>query len=174
MENHAVPVVVNNVVLCGASRWESRCERCASRCVPLWAMLRQWLWITMCYTEPMVLNHCELCWASGCETLWVMLRYWLWIIVSNAEPVVVNHCVLCWAGCVGIMVCYAKPVVVNQCVMLSRVCGNQCVLFWASGWESRWESYASGCESWCILLSQWLWITMSYYVPVGVNHCYLC
>ena len=135
-------------------------------------MLSQWVWIMVCYAEPVVVNHCELCWASGCETLWVMLRYWFWIIVSNAEPVVVNHCVLCWAGCVGIMVCYPNPVVVNHCVMLNRVCGNQGVLFWVSGWESRCECYVS--ELWWVVLSQWLWITVCYFEPLVVIHCKFC
>jgi hypothetical protein len=78
------------------------------------------------------------------------------------------------SGCVGITVCYANPVIVNDCVMLSWVCGNHGVLFLASGWESRCECRASGCESWWIILSQWLWITMCYSVPVGVNHGELC
>jgi hypothetical protein len=160
MANHAVPVVVNNVVLCGASRWESRCERCASRCVPLWAMLRQWLYITICYTKPVVLNHCELCWASGCETLWVKLRYcceslwvmlsqWLWIIVCYAEPDVwESWCVmlsqwlwiivLCWAGCLGINMCYSEPVVGNHGVNPMPVGVNHDAFCWASGCESLW------------------------------------
>jgi hypothetical protein len=76
-----------------------------------------------------------------------MLSQWLWIIMNFAEQVVVNHC-----------------------VMLIRVCGNHGVLFLASGWESRCECRASGCESWWARLSQWLWITMCYYVQVGMHH----
>ena len=163
----AESVVENHVVIYWASRWESRCEHCASKCEPWWYMLRHWLWITMCYAEPVAVIHCALCWASCCETFWFILRYWLWIIVGNAEAVVASHCVLCWAWCVGIMVCYAKPVVVNHCAMLSRVSGNHGVLFWASGWYSRCEWCSSGCESWWVMLSQWLWITICYSVPVG-------
>ena len=69
-----------------------------------------------------------------------------------------------------IMVSYAKPVVVNNVV-----------LYWASGNESwcvilsQWLwiilfCWASGCESWCVILSQWLWIMVSYDEPVFVNH----
>jgi hypothetical protein len=190
MANHVVPVVMNHAVLCWASRWDSRIERCASGCDILYvlcliydqynckywiyvylyvvwhwlikkcnwieiesccAMLSQSLWITVFYAEPVVVNHCELCWASGCETLWVIRKYWLWIIVSYAEPVVVNHCVLCWAGYVGIIVCYAGPVVGNHDVNAVQVGVNQCVM-----------------------LSQWLWITLCYVVPVVVNHGELC
>jgi hypothetical protein len=174
------PLVVIHCELCWASGFES-----------LWAMLSQWLWLIVSYAEPMVLNHCVLCWAIGFEPLWVMLSQWVWIMVCYAEPMIVKHlcwahcawimvcfavsvgvnqCELCWAGSVAIMVCYVKPVVVNHCVMLRRVCGSQGVLFWTSGWESRCECYVSGCELWWVVLSQWLWITMCYYVPVGVNH----
>ena len=41
--------------------WASGCE---SRC----AMLSHWLWIIVCFAEPVVVNHCELCWASGRES----------------------------------------------------------------------------------------------------------
>ena len=120
-------------------------------------MLSQWVWIMVCYAEPMIVKH--LCWA-----------HCVWIMVCFAVAVGVNQCELCWGGSVGIMVCYVKPVVVNHCVMLRRVCGSQGVLFWTSGWESRCECYVSGCELWWVVLSQWLWITMCYYVPV----CVMC
>jgi hypothetical protein len=48
-------------------------------------MLRQWLWIMVCYSEPVIVNH-VLFWASQ----------WLQFIASYAEPVVVNHGVLRW------------------------------------------------------------------------------
>jgi hypothetical protein len=31
-------------------------------------------------------------------------------------------------------------------------------------------SWACGCESCCVMLSQWLWISMCYSVAVAVNH----
>jgi hypothetical protein len=50
------------------------------------------------------------------------------------------------------MASYAEAVVVNHCVLFS----------------------ASRCESWCVLKSQWMWITMCYSQPLVVNHCELC
>jgi hypothetical protein len=49
----------------------------------------------VCYSEPVVVNHGVLCWASGCESWCAMLNQWLCIMVCYAEPVVVNHGVLC-------------------------------------------------------------------------------
>jgi hypothetical protein len=88
----------------------------------------QWLWIIVCYAEPVVVNHVVLCWASGCKSLCVILSQWLWIMVNYFEPVVVNNVVLFWAsGCESwwvmlsqwfwIMVCYSEPVVVNHGVL---------------------------------------------------------
>ena len=86
------------------------------------AMLSQSLWITVFYAEPVVVNHCELCWTSGCESLCAML-----------SRVCGNHSVLCWAsgwesrceccasGCES--VCYAEPVVVNHSVLC---CASRC------------------------------------------------
>ena len=62
-----------------------------------------------------------------------------------------------------IMACYAEPVVVNHGVLYG----------------------SSGSASWCVILSQWLfmmmciaekwlWIMVSFTVPVVVNHCVLC
>jgi hypothetical protein len=50
------------------------------------------------------------------------------------------------------MVCYAEPVVVNHGVLYS----------------------ASGCQSWCAMLSQWLLIMMCYAEPVAVSQGELC
>ena len=47
--SYAEPVVVNHIVLCGASSCESWC-----------AILNQWLGIMVCYAEPVVVNHGEL------------------------------------------------------------------------------------------------------------------
>jgi hypothetical protein len=40
----------------------------------------QWLWITVCYAGPLVVNRGVLCWASGCDSWCAMLCKWLWII----------------------------------------------------------------------------------------------
>jgi hypothetical protein len=50
------------------------------------------------------------------------------------------------------MASYAEPVVVNH--------GGLC-------WASR-------CESWCAIQSQWLWIMLCYTEPVVVKHNVLC
>jgi hypothetical protein len=45
-------------------------------CQRLWIILgklSQWLWIMVCYDEPMVVNHGDLWWATGCESCCVML-----------------------------------------------------------------------------------------------------
>jgi hypothetical protein len=145
------PLVVNHGVLC----WASDCE---SLCV----MLSQLLWIMVCYYERVVVNHGVLCWSSGCESWWIMLwkvvvnhdalpvcwAKWFGIMVCSVKlsgcelwcimprKVVVNHDVIpvCWTQWLGIMVFYAEPVIVNH--------GELC---WASGYES--------C---CVILSQWL------------------
>jgi hypothetical protein len=46
-------------------------------------MLSQWLWITMCYSKPVVMNHGVLFWASGCESCCVVLSQWLWITLAQ-------------------------------------------------------------------------------------------
>ena len=149
-------MVVNHGVLC----WDSSCESCV--------MLSQWLWIMLCYAEPVGVIHCALCWAIGCES---------WCAIQTR--VVVNHRVVCWAewlwimcyneagGCewccailsqwvwiivwwLWIMLCYTEPGGCESCcIMLSRVVVNHCVLCWGSG-----------CKSWSTMLSQWLWITL--------------
>ena len=50
------------------------------------------------------------------------------------------------------MACYTEPVVVNHGVL----CG------------------AIGCESWCVILSQWLLVMMCIAEPVAVNHDLFC
>ena len=171
---NAVPVGVNHDVLFWASRWESRCERCGSRCESWWVMLSEWLWITVCSAEPIVVNHCEWYLDIGCESLWVMLSQWVWIIVLYAEPgVLESWCVmlsqwvwiivLYWAGCVGIMVCYTEPVTGNHDVNAVPVGVNHAVFF-----------CASRCEPWRVMQRQLLWIMLCYSVPVGVNHGELC
>jgi hypothetical protein len=83
----------------------------------------QWLWIILCYAQPVVVNNGVLCWGSGCELWCVVPCQWLYIVLCYAEPVVVNHGVLCWAsGCeswcamlsqwLWIMDCYDVPKVV--------------------------------------------------------------
>jgi hypothetical protein len=164
------PVVVNYGELCLTSG-------CKSWCV----MLSKWLWIMVCNIEQVVVSHGELSWASGCEsccaiahhdsqplaqlnppwfttfgTAWQSMIHNHWLIIAhhNSQPLPQNY-TLWW-----IMVCYAKPVVVNHAVLywfeglwmmvcnVEPVAVNHGVLCWASG-----------CESWCMIHSQWLSIT---------------
>jgi hypothetical protein len=67
-----------------------------------------------------------------------------------AEPVVVNH------------MCYAEPVVMNHMSYADPVVANHGELYWASG-----------CESCCVMLSQWLLIMVCYAEPVVVSHVVL-
>ena len=108
-------------------------------------MLSQWLWITMCYSAPVGVNHGELCWDSDCESCCVILCQYVWLMVCYIDPLVLNHCVFYWAsGCEPLwvvmrqwewmMMCYVEPVGVNDDV----VC------------------WANGCELLCAMLSQWL------------------
>jgi hypothetical protein len=60
----------------GVVFWASGCE---SWCV----ILSQWLWIMVCYAEPVVVNHGVLDWASGCESWCAMLGQWLLIILLS-------------------------------------------------------------------------------------------
>ena len=129
-------------------------------------MLNQWLWVMVCNAEPVVVNHGVLCWASGCEFMCAILN-----------RTVVNYVVLYWADCVLNMVCHAEPLVMNDmsqwlwimtCYggpVIVNVCNAEQVV--ASHSELCWTS---GCESWCVMLCQWLWIMVCYAEPVVDNH----
>jgi len=122
-------------------------------------MLSQWLWFMVCYAEPVIVNHGVLCWASGCASWCAMLCQWLWMMLWYAEPVGGNH------GA------NTELVVVNH--------GEVC---WASGlWIIVCYAEPGVWESWCVMLSQWLWIIVlcstrcvgimvNYANPVIVNH----
>ena len=144
---YAEPVVVHPGVLC----WTSGC---GSWCAMLW----QWLWIMLCCNEPVVVNMCYsgvqvvhhvvLCWASSCELLCVMVSRrlrirlcfaestWFWIMVCYTNKWFWICCFIL-SQWLWIMLFFAEPVIVNH------------VLCWASG-----------CESWCAMLNQCLWINV--------------
>ena len=153
-------------------------------------MLSQWLWIHVCYTEPnscesccvilsrlcfsygvscraigyewylpMVVNYDVQWWTSACDSWCVMLSQWLWIMVCYAEPVL-------W-----IPLCYTEPNSCESCcVILSRLCFSYGVSCRAIGYE--WYEpmvvnydvlwWTSDCESWCVMLSKWLRVMVSY------------
>jgi hypothetical protein len=87
-----------------------------------------------------------------------MIHAPLWIKVCYSDPVVVNH------------VCYTEPNSCESCCfILSRLCLSHGVSCRAVGYE--WQASvvvnyavfcgASGLESWCVMLNQWLWIMVS-------------
>jgi hypothetical protein len=175
---------------------------CASKCDSWWAMLNHRLCTIVSYTESIGVNHSVLCWASGCQTLWAMLSSlcrnhsvlcwtsgceswcvilltYVWTMVRYAEPEVDNYSVLYWASscesfwvtlkqwlwimCVGIMVCYSEPVVGNHGVNIVPVCVNHDELCGASGWDSL-----------CVIICQYVWTMASYSESVVVNHVVFC
>jgi hypothetical protein len=145
------PVVVNHSVLC-----------CAIGCESGWVMLSQWLWIMVCYAERVVVNCVELCWASGCgcesccahhdsQPLYQHTTWWFTTTGSAYHTMIYNH----WFSINhhdSQPLCYSEPVFVND----SELC------------------WASGCESWCVMLSELLWIMVCYDEPVVVNCVELC
>ena len=122
----------------------------------------------------MVVNYGESCCASGCESCCTML----------SQSFGISMCTLChW---VWIMLCYTQPVIGNTNMHAVPVGVNHGELSWTSGCASlfamlsQWlwiiVSYADPgvWESWYAMLSQLLWIMMCYAEPVVVNHCELC
>jgi hypothetical protein len=177
------------------NHWLSITHHGESWCI----ILSHWLWIILCYSEAVVVNHGELCWASGCESWCVILSQWLlimftmthnhsdqyitpwftttgsvwhtmihnhwlsitrhnsqplaqhynpWLATCHTEPVVVNHGVIYWSEWLWVMVCNAETVIVNHGV-----------LFWAIG-----------CESYCVILRQWLSITPHDSQPLAQHY----
>jgi hypothetical protein len=124
--------------------------------------------------QSMIHSHWLIFWASGCESWCDMLRI-----------VVVNRDVLCWANT---MIYYhwlsirrhnSQPLVQHNNPWLTTT-GSELHTM-ASGCESWWvllsqwvwvsvQCSVSGCESWCVMLSQWLWVMVSFAEPVGVSH----
>jgi hypothetical protein len=144
----------------------------ASGCESWCAMLSQLLWIMVRYAEPVVANHVVLCWVSGYESLCVMLSQWLWIIVSYAEPVVVNHDYTLWLTPTG----SAKLTMTHNHLLTTHIMiHNQLLRITPHDSQSLAQDYTpSGCESWCAMMCQWVWIMVCYAEPVVVNHGLLC
>ena len=97
----------------------------ANHCVLFWASGCE----SCCYSEPVGVNRGGLCWPRGCESWWVMMSKWLWIMLCYDELVVLHEDEICWA---------------------------------------------SGCESWYTILSQWMWILVCNSQPVVVNQGISC
>ena len=57
------------------------------------------------------------------------------------------------------MMCNDEPMFVNHCAYTEPNIVNRGMLYWAGG-----------CESWCLMLRQLLWVMVSYTKPVVVSH----
>jgi hypothetical protein len=107
-------------------------------------------------------------WTSGLESWCGMLSQWLWIMVCYTDPVDVNH------------VCYTEPNSCESCCfILSQLCLSYGVSCRAAGYE-WYESvvmnygafcWTSGPESWCVMLSKWLWLMVCNAEQVVVHNC---
>jgi hypothetical protein len=101
--------VVNHDQSCCAIGWESCCIMLSQSVgITMWTLCK-WVWIMVCFSEPLVgnhdmnappvgVNHGELCWASIWESRCAMLSQCLWINVNYAEILVLKHFELCWAS----------------------------------------------------------------------------
>jgi hypothetical protein len=121
----------------------------------------KWLCIMMCYAQP-----------SGWELWCAMPNQWLWIMVYHAEPVVLNH---------GEPHHDSEPLAQNN-----RPCFTTTDSAWHTMIHNQWfrithhdsqslaqNNWASGCESWGVMMSQWLWIMMCYAELVVIYHSVL-
>jgi hypothetical protein len=158
-------------------KWVSCVNGCEWWCV----MLSQWLWIMVSYIEPVTVNHGLLCYASGCESWWAMLstvrfsiahmihNHWVSITHHDSQPLAQHYTPWLTATRISIAqhdspsVCIAEQVIVNYGEFTVSMVVNDGVLCWVSG-----------CELWCVMLSQWLIIMVCYTEPVVVNYGVLC
>jgi hypothetical protein len=148
-------------------------------------MLSQWVWIMVCNSEPVVVNHGLLCGASGCESWCVLLSQWLLIMMY------IQHCTL-WLTPTGsakhtmtqnhwlstthhdlqsIAQDYTPWFTIN-CSGLHTMIQNHLLrithVSFAGpvGVSHGVQWWASGCELWCVMLSQWLLIMDCYDVLI--------
>jgi hypothetical protein len=131
-------------------------------------MLSQWLGIILCYSEPVVVNDGELCWASGCESWCVILSQWICIMVCNAARVVVNH---------------GFTIIHNHWLSISHH-DSQPLAQHNNPWFTttraalhtmmhiHWLRITHHERLWImrVILSQWLWLMVCHTEPVVVNH----
>jgi hypothetical protein len=128
---------------------------------------------------PVVVKHVVVCWSSGCESWCSILSQWLWIMVCYAEPVVVNYDVLCWTS--QPLAQHSTPWFTGTGSALHTMIHNHWLRIINHVWQPLaqhsspvYYSEPNGYEWWFIMMSQWLWIMVSYAEPVGINHGVLC
>jgi hypothetical protein len=128
----------------------------------------------LCYAEPVSGIHGVLCWASGFETAQhynMNHNYWFSLAHHDSQPL--EKHITPWFRTTGsayhtmihnhwlsIARHYSQP---YNTTIAEPVVLNHGVLCWPSG-----------CESWCALMSQWLWIMVCFAEPVVVNHGVVC
>jgi hypothetical protein len=141
----------------------------------------QWFWISVCYIEPLIVNHCELSWASGCETLWVMLSsvcrncdvlcwgswceslwfmlsQWLWIMVCYSVQIGVNHGELCWTRCWQ-----------SECIILSQWSLAQHSSSWLTTTCSAWFTHTDSAYH-SMIYTHWFSIAHHDSLPLTQNN----
>jgi hypothetical protein len=139
-------------------------------------MLSHWLWTMVYYSEPVVVNHGEICWATGYESLCFMLSRVCW-----------NHSVLCWASdcdswCVMYNMNHNNRLSIanhdSQTAGSAYLTMIQIHLLRIPQHDSQPQDEknhgllcsACYCDSCCTMLSQRMRITMCYAEPLAVNH----
>jgi hypothetical protein len=141
--------------------WESRCERCASRCESWWVMLSQWLWITVCYAEPIVVKHFEWFLDIGCESFMIHIHWHS--IIRHVSQSLAKHCTT-WFTTTGtswLAIIHNHWLSIaqhdSQPLAQDNSVGKHDVNAVPVGVNHGGLCWASGCESRCAMLSQLLW-----------------
>jgi hypothetical protein len=113
-------------------------------------MPNQWLWIIGCYAEP---NHWFRIAPHDTQTLAQNNTPWFITTCSALHTMILNHLL-------SITHHDSQPLARDSSPWLKTTC-------------SALHTQASGCESWCVKLSQRLLMFVCYAEPVVVNHCEL-
>jgi hypothetical protein len=131
------------------------------------------MWIMESYAEPVVVNHGELWWASVCESWCKMMSQWLCIVVCYAESIPQAQHNTPWFTTTG----PSKHTIIHNLRLNITHHDSQPLDQHSTPWFIATGSVnhcvlccGNGCESWFIMLSQWLWIVVYHVEPVIVNH----
>jgi hypothetical protein len=144
-------------------------------------MLSKWLWLMVCNAEQVVVSHGELCWAHMIHNHWVSITH------HDSQPLAQHYTP--WLTATRISIAqhdspshaqhntpWFTPLAQHTnscescCFILCRLCLSYGVSCRAVGYE-WYESvvvnygafcWTSGLESWCVMLSQWLWFMVHW------------
>jgi hypothetical protein len=123
----------------------------------------KWLWILVCYAEPVVVYHGELCWVSGCES-WCAMRY--------HDSQLLDQYNTPWFATIGSAY---LTMIHNHWISITHHDSHPLAHYHhSSSFTTTVLWWASGCVSWCLMLSQGMWIIVCYAEPIVVNHAVLC